>query len=78
MPRRIPGTARIRIREQARLIASLEEKIQNRDQTIADLDRHRHELYQERDELLHRIDTLEARVSHLLALDASPAAPGGF
>ncbi len=75
MTRRIPGTARIRIREQARLIANLEEKIQNRDQTIADLDRHRHELYQEWDELLHRIDALEAQVSHPLA---SPAAPGGF
>ena len=43
--------------------ADLETKLRNRNEQIADLDKHRHDLYQERDELLHRIEALEARLS---------------
>jgi len=45
--------------------ADLETKLRNRNEQIADLDKHRHDLYQERDELLHRIEALEARLEHL-------------
>lgn len=39
--------------------ADLEMRLQNREEQIADLDKHRHDLYQERDELLHRIEAAE-------------------
>lgn len=42
--------------------ADLQTRLQNRNEQIADLDKHRHDLYQERDELLHRIEALEGRL----------------